>query len=338
MLSATKELFTFIQCESYNSKRHLQCGSDLLTGGCRMFLIGSVNDAVVPLFSSLWQGLSPHTHIIRGIFVETHLYHVDLLYTILTLLLYLLNNNIHGDLLNNNHSLYSVSDILVHISGFIRGRLLDKNGGSHSAIHREHDVYNCGVEYMFSLPNITIHSSNTHINTNNIQHTMSHITVQPNEPTLNCNSYSFWAPYINDSYTTSAFNRHILLMRCKQLIQLLYSINNDNNNLYVNSYNEIELLQYMYSQYVPRNKQLKVLYHTLKPLLGNMNDNNKNDNNDVDQHNNNNNTDNSTQKVNTTVSSNNNNKNNSIILPIAQLVESSQIIQPITTTVAQSKL
>lgn len=268
MLSATKELFTYSQCESYNSKRHLQCASDLLTAGCRIMLVASIGDAVVPLYSALWQGVAPHTHLIRAIYIDSNLYAPDFLYTLLCTLLYLLNSNVSGDLLNNNHTLSSVSDLLIHISGFVRGRLLDKNGGAHSAIHREAAVYNCSAEYLFALPDVN--TAQYHTNTN---------TTTTIEPTVNCNSYAMWAVYLTDSFTHSQFNKHILLMRCQQLIQLLYHSGNDT----IDGESEYQLLKYLHNNYHPRSKTLRSFRDALIPLFGDLvHDDNESDNNTTD--------------------------------------------------------
>lgn len=256
LLPATKELFTYCQCESSGSKRHLQCAGDLLTTGCRLILIGSVSDAVVPLYSALWQGLAPHTHLIRAIYVDNALYQPDFLYALLCTLLYLCNSNISGDLLNANHTLSSASDLLVHLSGFLRGKLLDKNGGAHSAIHREVEVYNCAVEYLFALPDVA----------NAEQKQQATATLNKNivEPTVNCNSYAMWAVYLTDALAHSPFNKHLLLMRCQQLMQLLRHSGSDT----IDGQAEYALLKHLHNNYHPRSRTLRSLRDALIPLYG----------------------------------------------------------------------
>lgn len=146
---ATKELFSFAAVENEVQRRHMHAMHFLLESGVKVLCAGSVHDQTVPLYSSLIQSFPSCSNLLRAIFVEYSSYQPDFLYALLSLIVFSMNVGAHGTRAHEaaphsdqilNHSTAHV-EALIHLSGFLRGGLLEKNGGAHSAIHRLTDLY-----------------------------------------------------------------------------------------------------------------------------------------------------------------------------------------------------
>lgn len=141
-MSSTKELFLLNNPVSKISQKYIRSICEILSKGIKIFAVGSWNDQVVPLYSATLHSISSPPvfelnganltpkfgNLIRSVFVEAEIFQYDFLVA-LTRLCFRIENLGHR------------TDLLVHLSGFLRGRLLSIKPGSHITGYSNDDVY-----------------------------------------------------------------------------------------------------------------------------------------------------------------------------------------------------
>ncbi|KAL0091725.1 hypothetical protein J3Q64DRAFT_1635613 [Phycomyces blakesleeanus] len=133
---AARELFEFMDSNSTISQKFADSLGYILRRGIKTTLIGSMQDQVVPLYSAIMTGTS-HPNILRGMYIDSHIYSQDdFLISIISFALRLRNVGL------SDHGL------LTHISEVLAGNLYSLEGG-HSTIYEELDVYVIAVRHLF---------------------------------------------------------------------------------------------------------------------------------------------------------------------------------------------
>lgn len=103
----------------------------------KVVLVGSMQDQVVPLYSAIMSGLT-HPNLLRAIYIDGHIYSPDdFLIRLIAFALQLLNLGLsdHG--------------FLIHISDVLAGNLYSFEGGGHSTLYEELDVFTLPLKYLF---------------------------------------------------------------------------------------------------------------------------------------------------------------------------------------------
>ncbi|KAK9455913.1 hypothetical protein V1511DRAFT_458209 [Dipodascopsis uninucleata] len=139
-----KELFAFQNPESLQSRRYIQGIRTVIQHGVKISYIGSVNDPLVPLYSSLCVHVN-HPYIYRGIYVDGRQHGPTFIIRLLEILSKLRNLGIadHG--------------IVRDISDAMAGTL---TGGGHSTIYNAGEVYDIAIKHTLEtteMPNIPVH-------------------------------------------------------------------------------------------------------------------------------------------------------------------------------------
>jgi hypothetical protein len=163
---ATKELFSYALVETEVARRYMSAMHFLLEHAVKVLCVGSVHDQVVPLYSALLQSFPSTPNLLRALYTDYATYQPDFLHALLSMVLFLMNCGVHGGATrrngngNGNGKMNGANapqsqqqaeeeaaasnvyvEALVHLSGWLRGALLEKNGGAHSAVHRLTDCY-----------------------------------------------------------------------------------------------------------------------------------------------------------------------------------------------------
>ncbi|KAK9261742.1 hypothetical protein V1519DRAFT_444927 [Lipomyces tetrasporus] len=138
-----KELFAFQNPESLQARRYIQALRTVIAHGVKVTYVGSVNDQLVPLYSSLCCHVN-HPHIYRAIYVDGKVHPPSFIIHLIELLAKLRNMGLsdHG--------------IVRDISDSLAGTL---TGGGHSMIYNEHAVYDIAIKYALettSIPDIPV--------------------------------------------------------------------------------------------------------------------------------------------------------------------------------------
>ena len=242
--------------------------------------IGSVHDQAVPLYSSLIQAFPSSPNLLRGIYIDYSTYQPDFLYAILSLVVYCMNVGIHGGSLNGhrNGEGNTLSEIqaanvyieaLVHISGWLRGGILEKNGGAHSAVHRLTDCYKSDTNRTglgIKPPNIEMwilslfFTFYVFVFSLGIEWSLSGRGVST-PVHVHSHSFAAWAPYFQESFTHTRMNRYMLVLRFRELFTILPL-----TPLKEPKY-ELRQLHRLYHHWQPRTKQLKHLKDTFAILF-----------------------------------------------------------------------
>ncbi|KAI9029069.1 hypothetical protein CLU79DRAFT_696448 [Phycomyces nitens] len=133
---AARELFEFMDSNSAIAQKFADSLGYILRQGIKTTLIGSMQDQVVPLYSAIMTGTS-HPNILRGMYIDEHIYSKDdFLINIISFALRLRNAGL------SDHGL------LTHISEVLAGNLYALEGG-HSTIYEDLNVYVIAVRYLF---------------------------------------------------------------------------------------------------------------------------------------------------------------------------------------------
>ncbi|KAF9107587.1 hypothetical protein BGX27_008685 [Mortierella sp. AM989] len=133
---AAKELFEFMDSESYIAKKYREGLKTVLSSGVRLTCVASLEDQVVPLYSAVMTSIH-HPSIVRAVYIDAASYQNDFLINLIAFSLRLRNAGVddHG--------------ILVHLSEVIAGRIY---GEGHSTIYEERDVYLLSLRSLFEPP------------------------------------------------------------------------------------------------------------------------------------------------------------------------------------------
>jgi len=272
---ATKELFSYANVETDVHRRYMIALHFLLENAVKILCVGSAHDQVVPLYSSLLQSFPSSPNLLRAVYVDFSNYNPhEFLYALLSLCVYMMNSGVHGRIPNmvprgsgtpaargdantrptssstsgsKQHSSSSsllpfapmyptYVEALIHLSGFLRGGLLEKNGGAHSAVHRLTDVYNLGVEWSLSGRG------------------------QSSPVIVHSHSFALWAPQFNAAFTASSMNRYLLNVRMRELFAMLPFTK-------LNAEEELARLHYLYSNWQPRLKHHRLLKESLATVF-----------------------------------------------------------------------
>lgn len=124
-----KELFAFQNPNSLQARRYISGLRTVIAHGVKITFVGSVNDQLVPLYSSLCANVT-HPHIFRSVFVDGKTHAPTFIIHFIELLVKLRN---YG---------YSDHGIIRDISDAMAGTL---TGGGHSTIYNEHGVYDLAI-------------------------------------------------------------------------------------------------------------------------------------------------------------------------------------------------
>ncbi|KAF9207953.1 hypothetical protein BGZ49_010149 [Haplosporangium sp. Z 27] len=133
---AAKELFEFMDSESYIARKYRDALKIVLSSGVRLTCVASLEDQVVPLYSAVMTSIH-HPSIVRAIYIDAASYHNDFLINLIAFSLRLRNAGVddHG--------------VLVHLSEVIAGSLY---GEGHSTIYEERDVYLLSIRSLLEPP------------------------------------------------------------------------------------------------------------------------------------------------------------------------------------------
>ncbi|KAK9372722.1 uncharacterized protein V1513DRAFT_460327 [Lipomyces chichibuensis] len=138
-----KELFAFQNPDSLQARRYIQGLRTVIAHGVKITFIGSVNDQLVPLYSSLCAHVN-HPHIYRAIYVDGKVHAPSFIIYLIELLTKLRNMGLsdHG--------------IIRDLSDSLAGTL---TGGGHSMIYNDHAVYDVAIKYALestSIPDLPL--------------------------------------------------------------------------------------------------------------------------------------------------------------------------------------
>ena len=243
LYSGTKELFLYAHSHSSHAQQHLDRVQALLGLGVKLLLVGSVHDGVVPLYSSLAHLLGSNRNILRALYVDHAHYAPDFLYSLLQLLLFLTNRT-ETEQDSGSLTQHSANDVLPHLSGFVRGGLLEKQGGAHSAMHRCTDVYGLAVDWAMSG-----------------RGQLAVASASAAASRLRSYSAVLWSSQLSDAFTTGRFNRHMLLIRVKEMMEELKAVQG------LVEEEESRRLTLLFRQWQPRTRSLKSMKETLQPIF-----------------------------------------------------------------------
>ena len=246
----TKELLAYAHFHSQHAQLHAEHMRRLLDAGVRVLLVGSVHDAVVPLYSSLGQMLGRSPNLLRALYADYAHYQPDFLYAFLSLALYQQNRP-----LTTAAGGGGGADVLTHLSGFLRGSLLEKAGGAHSAMHRLVDVYGLAVEWALSGRGEVLAGTATAAGT--------------------AAQYSgvMWSAQLTDGFTTSKLNRHLLVWSVRGMLAELDARRGEQG---LNVDEERRRLLELFAEWAPKSKNLRSLRETLAVLFDGNSRNNGN--------------------------------------------------------------
>ncbi|KAK9472879.1 uncharacterized protein V1510DRAFT_416295 [Dipodascopsis tothii] len=134
-----KELFAFQNSRSLQSRRYIQALRTVIAHGVKIAYIGSVNDPLIPLYSSTCVHVT-HPYIFRAIFVDGKVHAPTFIIHLVALLMKLRNMGIpdHG--------------ILREVSEALGGTL---TGGGHSNIYNEGAVYDVAIRHALETSELT---------------------------------------------------------------------------------------------------------------------------------------------------------------------------------------
>ncbi|KAF9175233.1 hypothetical protein BGX20_007383 [Mortierella sp. AD010] len=133
---AAKELFEFMDSESYIARKYREALKIVLSSGVRLTCVASLEDQVVPLYSAVMTSIH-HPSIVRAVYIDAASYQNDFLINLIAFSLRLRNAGVddHG--------------VLVHLSEVIAGSLY---GEGHSTIYEERDVYLLAIRSLLEPP------------------------------------------------------------------------------------------------------------------------------------------------------------------------------------------
>ncbi|KAK9446597.1 uncharacterized protein V1518DRAFT_423549 [Limtongia smithiae] len=139
-----KELFAFQNPNSLQARRYIQGMRTVIAHGVKIAYVGSVNDQLVPLYSSLCVHIN-HPSIFRAVYVDGKAHAPSFIVHLIELLAKLRNMG------------YSDHGIVRDISDAMAGTL---TGGGHSNIYNEHGVYDIAIRHALEtsdIPDVPVH-------------------------------------------------------------------------------------------------------------------------------------------------------------------------------------
>ncbi len=232
--SATRELFYLGRPEQPLSQRYLHAVCHLLSTGVKYFVVGSWFDQVVPLFSACLYAIeeppiatntSPSpihvaSNLCRAIFVSSELFQHDFLSSLVRLCLHVRNMG---------HE----SEVLVHLSGFLRGRLIQRREGAHSVVRSNVDVFGHACQWMLAF--------------------RGQPTANPFSVSLRSSALQY-GPFFSEVFTHSDHNRFLLYRHVKHLLRLAETLHLDD---------ELQELRTAFASWKPELKTLQQLHQQL---------------------------------------------------------------------------
>ncbi|KAI8874911.1 hypothetical protein K501DRAFT_203707 [Backusella circina FSU 941] len=133
---SARELFEFMDSKSTISLRYRQALEYVLKRDIQMVMVGSMQDQVVPLYSSIMTTLI-HPNILRHVYIDGSIYSEDdFLISLVVFSVKLRNIGLYDH------------DLLIHLSEVLAGSLYALEGG-HSTIYEEVEVYMTAVRSIF---------------------------------------------------------------------------------------------------------------------------------------------------------------------------------------------
>ena len=247
----TKELLSYSHFHTTHSQLHIERMHRLLAAGVRVMLVGSVHDAVVPLYSSLGQLLGRSPNLLRAMYVDYSHYQPDFLYSLLSLTLYLANRPPALPAQQQPAGwVVGGSDVLVHLSGFLRGSLLEKAGGAHSAMHRLVDVYGLGVEWAMGGAGEVAGGGGG----------VGGVDGWVGGGGVGGYSGVMWSSHLTDGFTLGKLNRHLLVWSVRGMLMELEGRRGE-KGLDVDE--EKQRLNALFADWAPKTKNLRALRETL---------------------------------------------------------------------------
>jgi hypothetical protein len=229
--SSTKELFQFNQPYASLSGKYFSAVQDLLANGVKIMTVASWMDQVVPLYSASLHGISS-PNLVRALFVPSDTPEPSFFLRFVLLLFYLSN-------------VCSVqNDLLVHLSGFIRGPLISRKLGSHSSITQEQQPYDGFASWFMSNP-----------------HTLRGVPAY-----IDNRSSVTWCQKLNDSFYNSQLNGHFIMLRFSEILALTKSSTLAKAEQAILSQN-LDLLRAELKDWNPKAKNQKNLKSFVEPLL-----------------------------------------------------------------------
>lgn len=126
------ELFEFQDTNSLMARKYIQSLRTVLAHNCKIAFVGSMNDQMVPLYSSTCMHVA-HPCIFRAVYVDGKDVAPEFISDLVSLALLLRNIG------STDHN------VIKEVSGAVAGAL---TGGGHSKIYNEASVYDLGIEYI----------------------------------------------------------------------------------------------------------------------------------------------------------------------------------------------
>lgn len=132
-----RELFKFQNFDSPLSRQLIRSIRIIIRSGVKIAFIGSINDQLVPLYSSICL-FADHPNIFRATFIDSDSRTPNFIKRLV---------NIAGTLINLG---YDDHGIIKEISGALAGTL---TGGGHSTVYNEAQVYEMGLKFALETSN-----------------------------------------------------------------------------------------------------------------------------------------------------------------------------------------
>ncbi|KAG5358090.1 hypothetical protein CJU89_4588 [Yarrowia sp. B02] len=126
------ELFEFQDTNSLMARKYLQSLRTVLAHNCKISFVGSMNDQLVPLYSSTCMHVA-HPCIYRAVYVDGKDVAPEFISDLVSLALLLRNIG------STDHN------VIKEVSGAVAGAM---TGGGHSKIYNEASVYDLGFQYL----------------------------------------------------------------------------------------------------------------------------------------------------------------------------------------------
>jgi hypothetical protein len=189
LFQSTKELFQLNHPYLPLSERYMSAVSDLLELDVQIMAMASVMDQVVPLYSGTLHGLYSE-NLVRAFYVYDMGNEEAFVVRILYILIFLANVGLE-------------SDLLVFISGFIRGPLISVKPGTHSTISSDEQTYQSFALWF--------------------QHAITKRHSKKNRLTniaINNKSSVSWCQRLNDQFYFSSINKHLIKVQFDQILAL----------------------------------------------------------------------------------------------------------------------
>jgi hypothetical protein len=236
--SSTRELFQLGQIQHSLSQRYVDAVCRLLTAGVKYFVTGSWFDQVVPLYSACMYAIEeppptasisvatgqPMSNLCRAIFVQSDLFQsLDFLTSLARLCLHVRN-------------LGGTSDVLIHLSGFIRGRLLQRREGAHSVVHSNVDVFGTATHWFLAFRG----------------------QPSPAPFQVSLRTTAQFGVFFTEAFTNSDLNRHLLVRHTSQLLATCRMLRLDH---------ELDDLRTNFLTWKPDNRSLQQLQSAMAPLF-----------------------------------------------------------------------